>query len=61
VNDSVYNTQNEGVMYTAPSPFDDPTAPIDVQTLRAWWARQRHDKHVAERRTPERFAFTRPS
>jgi hypothetical protein len=25
-------------MYSAPSPYDsEPTRPIDVQTLRAWW------------------------
>ena len=46
-------------MYTAPSPFDDPTAPIDVQALRAWWARQRHEEHAVERRAPERVAFAR--
>jgi hypothetical protein len=55
----VYNLQNEGAMYTAPSPFDDPTAPIDVEALRAWWARQNRDKRVVERRRPERIAFTR--
>jgi hypothetical protein len=32
-------------MYSAPSPFDEPTKPIDVQTLRAWWMRQRHETH----------------
>jgi hypothetical protein len=59
VNVSVYNLQNEGAMYTAPSPFDEPTAPIDVETLRAWWARQRRERQVVERRKPERIAFTR--
>lgn len=41
-------------MYTAPSPFDEPTTPIDVQTLRAWWARQRRETQAVERRKPER-------
>jgi hypothetical protein len=59
VNESVYNPQNEGAMYTAPSPFDDPTTPIDAQTLRAWWARQRPGTQVIERRKPERVAFIR--
>jgi hypothetical protein len=45
-------------MYTAPSPFDEPTKPIDVQTLRAWWARQRETQAI-ERRKRERVAFTR--
>jgi hypothetical protein len=46
-------------MYTAPSPFDEPTKPIDARTLRAWWARQRNETQVIERRTPERVAFIR--
>jgi hypothetical protein len=48
-------------MYSAPSPFDEPTTPIDVQTLRAWWARKRHEAQVIERRKPERVAFIRPT
>ncbi|WP_158090362.1 hypothetical protein [Mycobacterium sp. IEC1808] len=59
MNVSVYNMQNEGAMYTAPSPFDDPTAPIDVQTLRAWWERQRQESQVVKRRRPERVTFIR--
>ena len=59
VNVSVYNTANEGTMYTAPSPFDEPTKPIDAQALRAWWARQRNEKQVIERRKPERVALIR--
>jgi hypothetical protein len=31
-------------MSSAPSPFDEPTKPIDVHTLRAWWERQRHGR-----------------
>jgi hypothetical protein len=50
---------NEGTMYTAPSPFDEPTKPIDAQALRAWWARQRNEKQVIERRKPERVALIR--
>lgn len=46
-------------MYTAPSPFDEPTTPIDVQTLRAWWARQRPKTQAVERPKPERGAFIR--
>lgn len=46
-------------MYSAPSPFDEPTTPIDAQALRAWWARQRHEKQVIKRRKPDRVAFTR--
>jgi hypothetical protein len=46
-------------MYSAPSPFDEPTTPIDVQALRAWWARQRREAHVIERRDPRRVAFIR--
>ena len=46
-------------MYSAPSPFDEPTAPIDAQALRAWWARQQRGTRVIERRKPERVAFTR--
>jgi hypothetical protein len=53
VNVSVYNPQNEGAMYTAPSPFDDPTTPIDAQTLRAWWERQRNPTQPIERREPK--------
>jgi hypothetical protein len=46
VNVIVYNQAgNEGTMYSAPSPFDEPTKPIDVQTLRAWWMHQRHETH----------------
>jgi len=61
VNMIVYNAAgNEGTMYTAPSPFDEPTKPIDAQTLRAWWARQRKETQVVERRQPERVAFIRP-
>ena len=30
---------NDRTRYTAPSPYDEPTGPIDVQALRAWWAR----------------------
>jgi hypothetical protein len=42
VNGSVYNQAgNECTMYSAPSPYDEPTKPIDVQTLRAWWVHQR--------------------
>jgi len=60
VNIPVYNhAGNEGTMYTAPSPFDEPTEPIDVQTLRAWWARQRYETRAIERRKPERVAFIR--
>lgn len=43
-------------MYTAPSPFDDPTTPIDAQALRAWWTRQRNETQVIEPREPERRA-----
>lgn len=46
-------------MYSAPSPFDEPTAPIDTQALRAWWAHQRHDTQPFARHKPERIAFTR--
>jgi hypothetical protein len=35
-------------MYSAPSPFDEPTKPIDVQTLRAWWVHQRNETEVIE-------------
>jgi hypothetical protein len=59
VNESVYNSQNEGAMYTAPSPFDDPTTPLDAQALRAWWAHQRRDAQAIQRRKPERVAFIR--
>jgi hypothetical protein len=45
-------------MYSAPSPFDEPTAPIDTQTLRLWWARQHRETHVIEQRKPWR-TFTR--
>lgn len=31
-------TQFRGQQFTAPSPYDAPTAPIDAQTLRRWWA-----------------------
>jgi hypothetical protein len=47
-------------MYTAPSPFDEPTKPIDVQALRAWWARQHNETQSIVRRKPERVAFIRP-
>jgi hypothetical protein len=46
-------------MYSAPSPFDEPTTPIDAQALRAWWARQRHETQAVARRKPQRVAFTR--
>jgi hypothetical protein len=47
-------------MYTAPSPFDEPTTPIDVQALRAWWARrQRHEAAVIQQRKPQRVPFIR--
>ncbi|WP_156748484.1 hypothetical protein [Mycobacterium sp. E3198] len=55
----VYNPQNEGAMYTAPSPFDDPTTPIDAHALRAWWARQRREARPLQQRKPERVAFMR--
>ena len=46
MNVTVYNqVGNEGIVYTAPSPFDEPTKPIDVQTLRPWWMHQRHETH----------------
>jgi hypothetical protein len=49
VNDIVYNQAgNDGAMYSAPSPFDEPTKPIDIQTLRAWWAHQRNETEVIE-------------
>jgi hypothetical protein len=49
VNDIVYNQAgNGGTMYSAPSPFDEPTKPIDVQTLRAWWVHQRNETEVIE-------------
>lgn len=49
VNGTVYNQAgNEGTMYSAPSPFDEPTKPIDVQTLRAWWVHQRNETEVIE-------------
>ena len=35
-------------MYSAPSPFDEPTKPIDVQTLRAWWVHQRNETQATE-------------
>ncbi|HTY31905.1 hypothetical protein [Mycobacterium sp.] len=59
MNEPVYNPQNEGAMYTAPSPFDDPTTPIDAQALRAWWARQRRETQAMQRRKPQRVAFIR--
>jgi hypothetical protein len=46
VNVTVYNQAgNEGTMYSAPSPFDEPTKPIDVKTLRAWSMHPRHETH----------------
>jgi hypothetical protein len=38
-----YQAGNRGTMYGAPSPYDEPTKPIDVQTLRAWWVHQRNE------------------
>ena len=50
---------NERTMYTAPSPYDEPTKPIDVQALRAWWLHrgdippaQREAAYYAQRRAP---------
>jgi hypothetical protein len=47
------------IMYTAPSPYDEPTGPIDVETLRAWWAHsgdispaQRRVAYHGQRRAP---------
>jgi hypothetical protein len=49
VNVIVYNQPgNDGTMYSAPSAFDEPTKPIDVQTLRAWWVHQRNETEVIE-------------
>ena len=57
VNGSVYNYEgNEGTMYSAPSPYDEPTKPIDVQTLRARWVHQRNETQVIEPRKPNRVA-----
>jgi RNA polymerase sigma-70 factor, ECF subfamily len=36
-------------MYSAPSPYHKPSEPIDVQTLRAWWAYQ------TDARLPDQF------
>jgi hypothetical protein len=43
-------------MYSAPSPYDEPTKPIDVQYLRAWWVHQHNEPQATEPRTrkPER-------
>jgi hypothetical protein len=44
VNGYVYNQAgSKGIMYSAPSPYDEPTKPIDVQTLRAWWVHERNE------------------
>ena len=50
---------NEHARYTAPSPYDEPTQPIDVRALRAWWAHrgdirpaQRQAAQYAQRRAP---------
>ena len=50
---------NEHSSYTAPSPYDEPTKPIDVRALRAWWARRaeippapRQAARFAQRRAP---------
>jgi hypothetical protein len=50
---------NERTRYTAPSPYDEPTKPIDVQALRAWWMHrgdippaQWEAAHYAQRRAP---------
>jgi hypothetical protein len=49
---------NERPRYTAPSPYDEPTGPIDVRALRAWWAHrgdipsaQREAAYPARRQT----------
>ena len=47
-------------MYSAPSPYDEePTRPLDVQTLRAWWLHRvdipparREAAYYAQRRAP---------
>jgi hypothetical protein len=51
----------ERTRYTAPSPYDEPTGPIDVQALRAWWARggnnspaQRQAAYYGQRRARPR-------
>jgi hypothetical protein len=56
---AVYNiSANEGAMlYTAPSPFDDPTEPIDAQALRAWWASHRNEAQAVEPRKPASAVF----
>ena len=46
-------------MYSAPSPYDEPTKPIDVQTLRAWWVHQRNETQVIELWKPERVTAIR--
>jgi hypothetical protein len=46
-------------MYTAPSPFDEPTAPIDAETLRTRWTRHRREAQVTEQNKPRRAGFIR--
>lgn len=35
--------QFRGQQFTAASPYDAPTAPIDAQTLRLWWAMEQNN------------------
>jgi len=52
-------------MYSAPSPYDsEPTRPIDVQTLRAWWlhrgdipAARREPAYHAHRLVQQQYPF----
>jgi hypothetical protein len=49
VNVCVYNKAgSKGPMYSAPSPYDEPTKPIDVQHLRAWWVHQRNEAQATD-------------
>jgi hypothetical protein len=49
VNVIVYNQAgNDGTRTAQPSPFDEPTKPIDVQTLQAWWVHHRNGTEVIE-------------
>lgn len=37
------------MMFTAQSPYDQPTGRIDVRKLQAWWAHQQHHARVTNR------------
>jgi hypothetical protein len=46
-------------MYSAPSPYDEPTKPIDVRTLRAWWVHhQRKETQAIGQWRPKRTSRT---